>query len=189
MKKITGLCLFALSASVLSAGCAGSIAAAPAVSQIESRDAIPESVLLQAIFIRERLAGVATTVAPRGVIRLSGPSLPDDLARLLPDGSGCAAPGNVLEVVNKTKFVLTVSVDGAATKFLDSAGVVGYLAAGQKACVQLNRAAVKRLVTVTAHLVNDDEAIELISIKHEQATVREDKTFSLVVDYARLLAR
>lgn len=189
MKKITGLCGIIMAVAVLSAGCATTTAAAPAVSRLERQDSLPEAVLVEAIFVRERLTVGNATAAVRNVIRLAGPSLPNDLARLAASGAGCVAEGNTVELVNKTKFVLTVSVDGAATKFLDASGIVGYLAAGQTACVRLDQAKPKHEVKVTAHLVSNDEAIELISVKHQQATVQEVKTFPLVVDYTRLLSR
>ncbi len=189
MKKIHGLCAFVLFASSLFVGCATAAPAAPAVSRLDRGDSIPESVLVEAIFIRERLAAGNAAVSPRSVLRLSGPALPNDLARLAAADAGCPATGNTLELVNRTKFVLTVSVDGAAIKFLDAAGIVGYLSAGQTACVRLDQAAAKHNVLVTAHLVSNDEGIELISVKHHQHTVAEDKVFPLAVDYARLLSR
>ncbi len=189
MKKIHGLCAFVLFASSLAIGCATAATAVPAVSQLDRGDSVPESVLVEAIFVRERLAAGNSAVAPRGVIRLTGSSLPKDLARLDVANAGCPATGNTLELVNKTKFVLTVSVDGTAIKFLDAAGIVGYLSAGQTACVRLDQAPAKHEVKVTAHLVSNDEAIELISVKQQQTTVAEDKVFPLVIDYARLLTR
>jgi len=189
MKKINGLCAFVLCVCSLSVGCATAPAPAPVVSRADRGDTVPESVLMEAIFLRERLNVGTAAAASRSVIRLANPSLPNDLARLDAAHAGCAATGNTVELTNRTKFVLTVSVDGAATKFLDAAGISGYLSSGQTACVRLDQTAAKHEVKVTAYLVSSDEAVELISIKHKVVTVAEDKTFPLVIDYARLLVR
>lgn len=186
MKKISML----LSCFVLSAGCAATTVAttAPVVRPTESSVQAAESVLLKAVLIRDTLTRDSSSPA-RSVIRLDAPSLPNDIGVLVKAGDACVAKGNALEIANLTKFVLTVAVDGKATRFLTDGGIIGYLPVGQTACVQLERGTAKRAVKVIAHLVDNAEAIELISIKHEQATVPETKTFRLVVDYARLLAR